>query len=124
MSDFILDKLDPLEVGELIEERQDKERSAHHLHGEQYVWDDAVEITSGTEKDGRNEHDPAWVDIDDKDDGTWEADVIDEVNRYAKSYPESEVVWLSGMMREVVKLGEDWEEEEPTGIYWCIEIKV
>ena len=123
MSDFELNSIDPFELEQMIGERQDKKRFENRLHGEEYVWEDCVEISSGTEKGGRNEHDPAWVDIpDDKDDG-WEVDVIESAREYVKAYPESELIWLSGMMRYVVK-HEDWEENEPVGIYWGIEIKV
>ena len=121
--DFKLDSIEPFDMWQLMLQRQDKERSEFNLWGKEYVWQDSVEITSGTERDGRNEHDPVWVDIDDKHDGNWEDSVVKEAKAYAKAHPESEVVWLGGMMRYLVK-HDDWEEDEPTGIYWCIEIKV
>tara|TARA_R100001377_G_C3124794_1_gene87224 strand:- start:199 stop:570 length:372 start_codon:yes stop_codon:yes gene_type:complete len=123
MSDFNLNSIDPFKLEQMIISRQIDERNSHQLYGEEFVWEDCVVIASGTEEDGRNDHDPDWVEIPADKDSGWEVDVIESAKKYAEEYPESEVIWLEGQMRYVVK-HEEWEENEPLGIYWCIEIKV
>ena len=121
--DFDLsNEIDPVDLFNLIEDRKsDSEVPTYDRRPDtHFFWDEEIEITAGN-ADGRTDSDPMWVTV--TDDGVYVDELIQVAREWAECDPDATEIWLSGELR--CKLPpEDFDDDEPTGIWWSIELKI